>query len=79
MCLIKHKPTATEISHAVEPSTLVESDEATISFTTRLSGQYTVQLKVSNRHIVGSPFTRKYLAGECYMECAKFIILFAVF
>ena len=77
MCLIKHKSTATEISHAVEPSTLVGSDEATVSFTTRLSGQYTVQFRVSNRHLVGSPFTRKYLAGECHKMC-KILYIFVV-
>ena len=52
------------ISHVIEPLPLAGHKEVKISFTARLSGDYSIMFNTSSGPIAESPYTRIYLPGE---------------
>ena len=73
VCSIKHAATSTEISHVIEPLPFVGHEEVKISFTVRLSGDYSIMFNTSSGPVAGSPYTRVYLPGELliYYVCTS--------
>ena len=64
VCSVKHIATSTEISHVIEPLPFAGHETVKISFTVRLSGDYSVTFNTRSGPIAGSPYTRIYLPGE---------------
>ena len=64
VCRIKHIATSTEISHVVEPLPFSGHEEVKVSFTARLSGDYSIAFNTSSGPIAGFPQNRIYLPGE---------------
>ena len=63
-CCIKHTATSTEISHVIEPLPFSGHEEVKVSFTARLSGDYSITFNTSSGPFAGFPQTRTYLPGE---------------
>ena len=64
VCSVEHISTSTEISHVTEPLPFAGHDKVKISFTARLSGDYSIKFNTSSGPIAGSPYTRIYLPGK---------------
>ena len=65
-CCIKHRATSTEISHVIEPLPFSGHEEVKVSFTARLSGDYSITFSTNSGPVAGFPQTRIYLPGERY-------------
>ena len=63
-CSVNHVPTSTSIPHVVEPTVLVNQPSIKVSFTTRLSGEYCVELKVNGCIVGGRALRRQYQPGR---------------
>ena len=64
---IKHTATSTVVPHAVEPAPPTNHSKLRLSFTTRLAGEYSMNVQINGKKISGSPFTRTYSPGTMYM------------
>ena len=62
---VKHSVSNNIIPHVVEPSAIVGSDVVKISFTTRLSGEYTIDIKLNGTRVRrDGPIKRHYKPGN---------------
>lgn len=64
-CRVVHKGTTTTvIPHVIEPTPPTSHSIIKVSFTTRLSGNYEVDIRVNNKTVGGHIITRSYRPGE---------------
>ena len=66
-CRVAHKGEAstTVIPHVIEPTPPTGHSLIKVSFTTRLSGSYEIDIRVNNKTIGCKIITRNYIPGTC--------------
>ena len=64
VCKVSHPDSKTIISHVVEPTPPTGHTTIKMSFTTRVSGDYNIELKVNGRKIGGNLIVRTFQPGE---------------
>ena len=63
-CRVAHKGSSTTvIPHVIEPTPPTSHSLIKVSFTTRLSGSYEVDIRVNNKTIGGKIISRNYIPG----------------
>lgn len=66
------------IPHVVEPSPPNGSSTLTVSFSTRITGKYTIDIGVNGERLPTCPIIRHYCAGTC-TNCITYIVSIALY
>lgn len=61
---VTHVCSSAVIPHVIEPQNITGEDKIRLSFSTRLSGDYSINIRVNSLLICGSSIIRTYLPGE---------------
>ncbi len=65
-CTVTHTSSSIVVPHVVEPTPLTDQSTLKVSFITRTSGRYSIEVKINGKNVGASPYSRNYTPGKLY-------------